>query len=938
MFVLALAFTGYFALLLYSDLTRPEPAGFVFEIQQSTMTLRTLAPDSPAARAGLEVGDRVLTANGHPTRNRLDWLAVETNLQVGRPLRLELSRDGQPGSVSLVLSRAPWSYWTTAAGATLLSARSVQLVTLALALVVAFKRPFDVSARVGAWALATLAVYSIVLPYQIAATWRALPGIVGLALWIPFASSLAIAAIIFTFFATFPRPIIRWRWAWLAVWAPAALVLLLQLQFAARVVYRPEQTAEFVDWTTVNAAVTIGYTVAALAVLVIGYRQLTDLTQKRRVRVLVVGSLVGLLSLLPVVSAYWTRSGVDLGSSVFASPVVAVGAILGLALPVSFAYAILRHRLFDIGFIVRRGLQYALARRVLVSIVPAILAIFFVDLWMNRQIALAEILRARLWMYVGLAGLAGIARVQRHHWLDALDRRFFRERHSAERLLRSMTDDIRGAASLEAVASRLVGQIEAALHPEFVALLLRRPPEVVYRAVATAPSTADLKPVSSESRVVGLLRVLQKPIEIPAGDRAWLPRQLPHEEVVSLRRARIELFVPVGFGSDTRGAPVLSGVEGPVLSDVEGPALSQVEGLFALGPKRSEEPYSVEDEDLLMAIGHNLALLIARDPARPREREAFEDCPQCGTCYDFGTGRCARDGAALTVTPMSRLLAGRYRLERRIGRGGMGTVYAALDTALQREVAAKLLRDDLVSGARAAERFQSEARLAAALTHPNVVTVHDIGVTAAGRAFFVMELLEGVTLREELQRVGRLSPARVLHIMRGVSAAVDAAHQREMIHRDLKPENIFLCHIQGGAITGSSSDSADVAKVLDFGLAKALDRSGGVALTEVGLVPGTPQYMAPEHLRGDEPSPDWDLWALAVMAFEMITGALPFAELPGVRGVAPALRAQAVALPRVDSLAAALRPFFARALAPDPIDRPTSAQELFDELHRVLAA
>lgn len=929
MFVLALAFTGYFALLLHSDLTRPEPAGFVFEIQQSTMTLRTLAPDSPAARAGLEVGDRVLTANGHPTRNRLDWLAVETNLQVGRPLRLELSRDGQPGSVSLLLSRAPWSYWTTAAGATLLSARSVQLVTLALALVVAFKRPFDVSARVGAWALATLAVYSIVLPYQIAATWRALPGIVGLALWIPFASSLAIAAIIFTFFATFPRPIIRWRWAWLAAWAPAALVLLLQLQFAARVVYRPEQTAEFVDWTGVNAAVTAGYTVAALAVLVIGYRQLTDLTQKRRVRVLVVGSLVGLLSLLPVVSVYWTRSGVYLGSSVFASPVVAVGAILGLALPVSFAYAILRHRLFDIGFIVRRSLQYALTRRVLVSIVPAILAIFFVDLWMNRQIALAEILRARLWMYVGLAGLAGVARVQRHHWLDALDRRFFRERHSAERLLRSITDDIRGAASLEAVAPRLVGQIDAALHPEFVALLLRRLPELVYRAVATAPATANLEPVSSETRVVGLLQVLQKPIQIPSDDRAWLPRQLPHEEAVSLRRARVELLVPVGLERNTTNT---SG-----LSEVEGPALSQVEGLFALGPKRSEEPYSVEDEDLLMAIGHSLALLIAREPARPRGREAFEDCPQCGTCYEFGTGRCARDGAALTVTPVSRLLAGRYRLERRIGRGGMGTVYAALDTALQRYVAAKLLRDDLVSGARAAERFQSEARLAAALTHPNVVTVHDIGVTASGRAFFVMELLEGVTLREELQRVGRLSPARVLHIMRGVSAAVDAAHQRRMIHRDLKPENIFLCHIQGGALTGSSSDSADIAKVLDFGLAKALDRSGGVALTEVGLVAGTPQYMAPEHLRGDEPSPDWDLWALAVMAFEMITGVLPFAELPGVPNAAAALRALAVAPPRVDSLPAALRPFFSRALAPDPIDRPTSAQELFDELHHVLA-
>jgi tRNA A-37 threonylcarbamoyl transferase component Bud32 len=899
MFVLALAFTGYFALLLYSDLVRPEPAGFVLEIQQSAMTLRAVARGSPAARAGLEVGDRVLVANRQPIRNRLDWLSVEANLRVGRPLRLEVSRNGQPGSISVVLSRAPWSYWRTTAGATLLTARSVQLITLVLALVVALKRPFDLSARVGAWVLATLAVYSIVLPYQIAATWRALPAVVGLALWIPFASSQAIAAVIFTFFAAFPRPIIRPRWAWLAAWAPAVLVLLLQLQFAVRIVYRPDQTDEFVDWTVVNAAVTVGYTVAALAILIIGYRRPTDLTERRRVRVLVVGSSVGLLSLLPVVSAYWARSDVSLGSSVFSSPVMAVGAILGLAFPVSLAYAILRHRLFDIGFIVRRGLQYALARRVLVSIVPATAAIFLADLWMNRQVALAEVLRVRLWIYAALAGLAIVARVQRRGWLDALDTRFFRERLNAQRLLHRISDDVRSAASLEAVAPRIVAQIEAALHPEFVAILLRRPPELVYRAVATVPATVDLSQVSSESKVVGLLQLLQRPVQLPANDRASLLRQLPPAEVDWLRRSNIELLVPVRFGSDGK------------------------EVMFALGPKRSEEPYSVEDEDLLMAIGNSLSLVLGRDVATPHSREAFEDCPECGTCYDFGIGRCPRDDAVLTVTSVSRLLGGRYRLDRRVGRGGMGTVYAAFDTALERQVAVKLLREDLVGGRGAAERFQSEARLAAGLAHPNVVTVHDIGSTASGRAFFVMELLAGRTLREELQRVGRLVPSRVLHIMRGVSAAVEAAHQRQMIHRDLKPENIFLCHKRPAAVSGANSEPVEIPKVLDFGLAKALEASGAAALTQSGLIAGTPPYMAPEHLRGEEPSPDWDLWALAVIAFEMITGALPFAGTPS-------------APPRLDRLPAGLHELFSRALTIDPLNRPTSAREFLDELDRAV--
>jgi serine/threonine-protein kinase len=406
-----------------------------------------------------------------------------------------------------------------------------------------------------------------------------------------------------------------------------------------------------------------------------------------------------------------------------------------------------------------------------------------------------------------------------------------------------------------------------------------------------------------------LLQWLQKPVQLPASDRAWLLRQLPREEVESFGRANIELLVPVQFGG---GVP---------------------DALFALGPKRSEEPYSAEDEDLLMAIGANLALLLARATARLPEREAFDECPTCGACYDFGAVRCPSDGAVLTVVSLPRLLGGRYRLERRVGRGGMGTVFAALDTALDRRVAAKLLRDDLV-GAEAAERFQAEARLAASLAHPNVVTVHDIGVTDSGRAFFIMELLEGLTLREVMRRTGRLAPARALHILRGVAAAVEAAHRRQMIHRDLKPENVFLCrnqraetgtNVQRIEVSGTNVDAVvETPKVLDFGLAKALEVSGTSGLTMPGLVAGTPQYMAPEHLSGGEPSPDWDLWALAVIAFEMMTGTLP--------SVGPTGTPQNVA-----DLPVGLRQLFARALSANPIDRPTSAQEFCDELDGALS-
>jgi len=293
---------------------------------------------------------------------------------------------------------------------------------------------------------------------------------------------------------------------------------------------------------------------------------------------------------------------------------------------------------------------------------------------------------------------------------------------------------------------------------------------------------------------MALVRALGQPVEV--SESGWLKERLPHEDTYFLRQARIDLLVPVATASDRR------------------------EALLALGPKRSEEPYTREDQDLLVAIAASLALLLEKPAAIPQQvgrvSESFEECPQCGACYDTGAGHCAQEGASLVRICLLRTLVGRYRLEKRRGRGGMGAVYEALDTALERRVAVKVIRDDLVGSAEAAERFRKEARAAASFTHPNVVTVHDFGAAADARAFLVMELLEGATLRDELKRNSRLAPSRALDIMRGVSAAIEAAHRRQLIHRDLKPENIFLAQTEAG----------EVAKVLDFGIAKFLPMVG----------------------------------------------------------------------------------------------------------------
>ena len=857
MLALGLTFVGYYGLLFFTDLTRPAPIGLTLQVQPPGVVVDAVAADSPAARAGLMAGDRILHANSHPMTSRLDWMSVEMNLRTGEPLRLEIERAGTRQAASLAPRRTTWRYWVTGPGITLLIARLVQLITLGLALVVAFRRPFDPAARTGAWTLATIAVYSITWEYQLASHWRALPLLAGLFLWIPFASSLAIAAVVFTFFATFPRPLIRSRLAWLVIWLPMIAVAALQLRFALRVVYQPNRVDPFVDWTTMSVAAVAAYTVAAIAMVVFGYGRLADVTERRRVRVLVVGSSVGLLSVLPIVAIYWGQAPSTFGDSVFSSPAAAIGSILGLALPASFAYAILRHRLFDVRLMLRLGLQYALARGVLISVVPLMGAVFLADLWINRETPFAGILQARGWVYASLATLALVARLRRRQWLDALDHRYFRERLNAQRLLRGIGEEIRNATALDEVAMRVVSQIEAALHPAFAALLVRQPGQAMFQTVAISPASHE-------------------------------PFSLP-----SPSRAQVEVLVPIPLGA-------------------EDPA----EAALALGPKRSEEPYSAEDDDLLSAIADNVAWVLRRAPATKAGVDGFEECPECGRCFGFGTGRCEDDGTALLLTSLPRMLVDRYELARRVGRGGMGAVYAAFDRALNRDVAVKVLRDDLIMPG-AGERFQAEARLAAALAHRNVVSVHDIGMTAAGRAFFVMELLHGVTLRDELRRLGRLPPGRVLQIARDVGSGVEAAHRRQMIHRDLKPENVVLCVVDG----------VEVAKVLDFGLAKALEAGGETPtrFTTPGMIAGTPPYMAPEHLSGGDPSSDWDLWAIAVMVFEMITGVLPafpsgrtlnLEELPtdGLRGV------------------------FARALSRNPIDRPATVTEFLDELARELDA
>jgi len=260
------------------------------------------------------------------------------------------------------------------------------------------------------------------------------------------------------------------------------------------------------------------------------------------------------------------------------------------------------------------------------------------------------------------------------------------------------------------------------------------------------------------------------------------------------------------------------------------------------------------------------------------------------------------------------LLGGRYRLDRELGRGGMGEVWAAVDEQGGRRVAVKLLLEASgvfdVDGYR---RFEREAQTVRALSHPNIVTCWAFEAPANEPAFMVMELLEGESLRDRISRE-RLDVPAAVAVMLQVTSALEAVHAVGIVHRDVKPANVFCC-------------ANGVVKVLDFGVLKLVDESGS-SFSRSGLLVGTPGYMAPEQIRGELVTPRTDVYACGVCLFEMLTGVLPFDG----RGASLLARVRDGTPRRADALARhvprSLADVVDRALAPDPRDRHGSMAEL----------
>ena len=326
--------------------------------------------------------------------------------------------------------------------------------------------------------------------------------------------------------------------------------------------------------------------------------------------------------------------------------------------------------------------------------------------------------------------------------------------------------------------------------------------------------------------------------------------------------------------------------------------------------------------------------LIAQQPTPAPEQTiaVAKVCPQCGGEYETSDRFCPKDGSPLRPKTggdplVGRVIADRYLVLARLGEGGMGRVYLAEHVKMNRQCAIKVMNPSLVNDTESSQRFAREASNAARILHPNVAAVFDYG-EADKIVYLVMEYVDGESLSSILQKEGALDPRRAIDLARQVADGLHAAHELGIVHRDLKPDNVIVTRNRAGK---------EVAKVVDFGIAKAVNDSKEDALTKSGLVIGTPEYMSPEQLLGDPVDARTDVYALGCILFQCLTGNAAFAAdtreqmirrrlhepAPHIRDLIPALPA------RLDTL-------IVHMLARPPGDRVATAAEARDQLDPAL--
>ena len=628
--------------------------------------------------------------------------------------------------------------------------------------------------------------------------------------------------------------------------------------------------------------------------------------ERQRVVWFAIALLAGILPLIVVgtLQALWPAFAAFTDSRHAGRFVIDAVVLCGLAgIPLSTAYAVLVQRVFSLPVVIGRAARYALARTSVSAMGVCGLLLLGLAVFRNRDRTLAEIAASPSGaLALGVVGLAAAALVLREPLLALVDRMFLGRRGNDRALLVESTERLREARGRRAVAGRLVDEARHAFGTDAGALLV--PGLSAWGALhGVAPE------LGAESALIRLAVAEGGPIDVrPAGE---LFRLLPAADREWLTRARCELLVPVA-GSDGRLLALLS-----------------------LGAKAGELPFTRDDRLVLATLATTASIAfdtqagIAASAESAETGDAATECAACGL-LDEPTAVICRCGGVLRPALLPCLLAGKFQVERVLGRGGMGVVYGGRDRDLQRRVALKTLPR---MSAEDVDRIRAEAQAMAAVSHPNLAVIFSIE-RWVDRPVLVVEHLEGGTLAERI-RSHPLAIAEALRMGIDLAGAVAALHHGGILHRDIKPSNIGFA--RGGA-----------PKLLDFGIARLVIDAAGepgahavsadLLSTRSAAVAGTPAYLSPEALAGAPPDVGFDLWALALVLFEAIAGTNPFAagSVEDVRGRIQRIGSPDLARWRPGALPE-LRVLFASWLAPDAAERPRSGEQLRAQLTDAVA-
>ena len=838
------------AILLLGTSYTSSYSGFAHKVQDGRVIL--LSVDAPPLRDVLRAGDQVVEFNGKPVTGSGQMRDFFVLAEAESPYEIVVLRNGQRNKFALRTFR-------TTAGMRLGVFASTVLVPLFFQLtgfVIFLLKRNDKQALLIALAFGMMGISSIAAILPLTPLWIKIAVAIGATL------NALIGAIALHFALVFPEPsrfVKRNPHLPLLLYLPAILILLPARAYGLFLfITKPDQGTTFfrIPFNALDVLVFV-YLAGCLVVLIVNYRDANQVA-RRKLRVLLAGWILGTLPVLLLAIASLLRIPI-FGQSAVAIGLVAI--FMLLLIPISFAYAVLRHQVIPVRVLIRRSVQYLLAKNALRLLLVLPVAGLIISIVANRNRSIAEIfLRNSLYFYVLILVAVVLGLVFRRRVSDWIDRKFFREQYNQDQILRELIDDVRRSDSMPDMSKLISKKVDAALHPERMYLFYR---EEEKRDMSLGYSSGGSAQELSIPQEFELLRFME--YHLGAQDFPFSQKtNLPQSEKEWLARLDTNLIVPMS-GTDQR-----------------------LVGLMLLGQKKSEVPYTATDRQLLETLADQIGMVyenvrlkerVDRERrvrhevlARVEDRKInlLKECPVCGACFDSSVNICANDQSELTLPlPVERTIEDRYRIDQLLGRGGMGAVYEASDLRLNRKVAVKILSGQLFGNSGALRRFEREAQTSARLTHPNIITVYDYGLLSTEGAYLVMELVTGATLGNVLRRRQHLETSMISDWLEQTLAAVGSAHSAGVIHRDLKPENIFI----------NKGDNR--IKILDFGLAKLTQASednlkDDSPMTTPGAVMGTFGYMSPEQLSGGAVDHRSDLFSIGVIAVEMITGRRPF--------------------------------------------------------------